>query len=686
MIDKKYYLGIDTGGTNTDAVVFDPQTRAVVISAKAETTHHDLVIGIYEVLDKLKNLKWEGGLESIERIHLSTTLATNSIAESLGRRVGLVLMGYDQDQEQVRQLVSNLPNVIPVFAAGRHDYYGREEEDLDEQAVRAAGERYDRQVSGWAVSGFFSVKNPNHEIAAAKILKAISNKPVTLGRELTGRLDAVRRAATAALNAGLVVIIGQLLDAVRTAAAKSGLGHCRLMVVKGDGSLVSEEWAREKPIETVVSGPAAGLVGARLLARGFLSPAERNLWVLDVGGTTSDLALIRDGLPAVNPNGAKVGDWETMTMAVETRTRGLGGDSLVTLGSQGSITLGPRRVLPLCRLVQHWPKTLETLRYQRSSGVSSTVGGHFFLPGVPPEPGLNEDELAVLEALKRQTPYSMAQFAEEAFEGNHHFIGLRGLEHPSIMISAFTPTDAMMILGLYSGGNREAAELGALILGRHQQISPEKLARLVLEEFGRIMAQEIVSHGFELDGVAYDPTDFSEKGVFGAALNRRQDGNIDLKFQTRDTVVLLGAPVGVLSPFLAKNLTARILIPPVFEVASAVGAAASPVHLSRRVEIHSLPNFVGFRLFLPDRVIDGRNVNALARMATGFMDEHMRYLADLAGAGQIIVNVDREDRLAALNDGSLLNLGATLTFTVAPAKAEERGRGHMISGKRGVIH
>lgn len=371
-------------------------------------------------------------------------------------------------------------------------------------------------------------------------------------------------------------------------------------------------------------------------------------------------------------------------MAVETRTRGLGGDSLVTLGSQEQITLGPRRVLPLCRLARDWPETLETLRYQQSSGTSSIVGGYFFLPGVPPEPGLNKDEEAVLAALKRQTPYSMAKFAEEAFEGNHHFIGLRSLEHPCIMISAFTPTDAMMILGLYSGGNREAAELGARIMGRHQQIPPERLARLVLEEFGRTMAQEIVSHGFDLDGVAYDPADFNEKGVFGAALNRRRPGNIDVKLKTRDTVVLLGAPVGILSSFLAKNLEARILIPPVFEVASAVGAAASPVHLSRRVEIHSLPNFVGFRLFLPDRVIDGRNVDALARMATGFMDEHMRYLADLAGAGQVIVNVDREDRLAALNDGSQLNLGATLTFTVTPAKAVERK--HIASGKRGVIH
>ncbi len=667
-MSEKYYLGIDTGGTHTDAVVFDPLTRAVVASAKAETTHHDLVLGISEALDRVSRLKWPGGLAAIDRIHLSTTLATNAIAENLGRRVGLILMGYDQDQAEVRELIAQLPQVSPVFVAGGHDFYGRREAPLDEAAVLAAARELEPQVSGWAVSGFFSVKNPEHEMTVAGLLRSISPKPVTLGRDLTGRLDAVRRAATAALNAGLVVIIGSLLDAVKAAASAAGL-TARLMVVKGDGSLVSEEWAREKPIETVVSGPAAGLVGARLLSRGFLSPKERNLWVLDVGGTTSDLALVKDGLPAVNPNGARVGNWETMTLAVETRTRGLGGDSLVAVDSQGHITLGPRRVLPLCRLATRWPKVVETLRFQKSMITPATVAGCFFLPGVPPEPGLSDDELEVLAALERETPFSMAKFAEEAFEGNHHFIGLKGLEHPAIMVSAFTPTDAMMILGMYGGGNREAAELGGYLLGRPLKLSPETLARRVLDEFGRLMAQQIVDYGFELDKVAFDPDlDFSAGGVFGGALNRREPGRIELKFRTRDTVVLLGAPVSVLAPFLANNLEARILTPPIFDVASAVGAAAAPVYLSCRVEIHNLPYFGGYRLFLPDRVWDARTVDALAKMAVDYMEAHMRSLAALAGADRVEITLKREDHVVVMDDYNRLNLGATLTFTAVPAR------------------
>ena len=660
----KYYLGIDTGGTHTDVVVFDPNTKGVVVSAKAETTHHNLALGISEALGHLGRLSFEGGLPAIARIHLSTTLATNAIAENLGGQVGLVLMGYDQDQKEVRQLCASLPRVAPVFVDGRHDFYGHEEEALAEEAITGAVRRLDAEVTGWAVSGFFSVRNPAHEVRANQLIKSISQKSVTMGMELTGQLDAVRRAVTAALNASLVPIISRLLDAVKMAAADNNLGEARLMVVKGDGSLVSEEWAREKPIETVVSGPAAGLVGARVLTRGFLSKEERKLWVMDVGGTTCDLAQVKDGLPDVNPNGARVGKWDTMTVAVETRTRGLGGDSLVTLENLGQITLGPRRVKPLCRLAHRWPEVLRDLRRQKMTNVAATVTGCFFIPGTPPEPGMSSDEAAIVAAMARQTPFSMEKYAEEAFEGNHHFIGIKSLSHPSIMVSAFTPTDAMSILGLYNGGVREAAELGAFLLGRAMKLSPEELARRVLDEFGRAMVQEILSLGFERDGVQFDQAKFIENGVFGGALGRRTHGTVEIALKLPDTVVLLGAPVAVLAPYMGKYMAGRILVPPVFDVASALGAAASPVHLSRRVEIHALPYFTGYRLFLPDKVISAVRLEDLVTTAKVHMEEYMRSLATLAGAEKVRIDFKREDRQADLNDGSHLEMGSSLTFTV----------------------
>ena len=662
---KKYFLGIDTGGTHTDVVVYAPIGQEVVATAKAETTHHDLAIGITQALNNLQELSWDGGMDAIERIHLSTTLATNAIAENLGNRVGLILMGYDQNQGEVRRLIASLPQVTPIFLSGHHDFYGREIEPLDSKAIVQAVKSLDQDVSGWAISGFFSVKNPAHELAASDLIRSLSQNPITIGSDLTGRLDAIRRAATAALNAGLVIIIGRLLDAVKVAATSVGLGSTSLMVVKGDGSLVSEEWARSKPIETVVSGPAAGLVGASLLCRGFLNKDEKDLWVMDVGGTTCDLAYLKNGLPAVNPDGAKVGSWNTMTLAVETRTRGLGGDSLVNIDSAGKVTLGPRRVLPLCRLASNWPKALDTLNFQVSIGAPATTAGIFFIPGSPPEQGMSQDEMAIIEAMEREVPFSLTKFAEEAFEGDHHFIGVHSLEHPSIMISAFTPTDAMSILGLYSQGSRQASECGAKLIGRALNWDAETVARQVLEEFGRLMAMEVVSYGLTQDEVNFNPEEFTKNGVFGGALTRREHGHIEAELKVREPVVLLGAPVGVLSPFMSNNLSARLLVPPAYEVASAVGAAASPLHLSRKVDIHALPYFAGYRLFLPDRVEDDDNLENLVTLASTHMRKYLTSLAKLAGELSPKITMTREDHVVLLRGTERVNMGASLNFVVS---------------------
>ena len=665
-MEKSYILGIDTGGTHTDAVIFDQTLKNVVACAKAPTTHHDLSLGISAVLKELGGLKWKGG--RVERIHLSTTLATNAIAEDLRGRVGLIMIGYDQDHQDVRSVVSELKQAETAFVAGGHNYYGQEECPLDEAAVSAAVERLAPRVSGWAISGLFSVKNPGHELRAAQLVKEISSKPVTLGRDLTGELNAVRRAATAALNAGLIVIIGRLLDAVKKSAREAGL-EAALMVVKGDGSLVSEAWAREKPIETVVSGPAASLVGARVLAGGFLSPEEKNLWVLDVGGTTTDMALLKEGLPAVNPNGARIGKWNTMTVAVEARTSALGGDSLTALNQDGRIGLGPRRVLPLCRLAAQYPEVLNTLKQQRHLKIPASQAGCFFLPGLPPEPGLGQCERQIISAMETKCPLPLASFCEMTAGSGIRFAGLESLRHPSILVSAFTPTDAMSVLGLYKGEGLEASILGAEILGKHQRLSAQEVSRRVLDEFGRLLAQEIISYGFAAAGLEIVPAEYSEQGLLGAALGRRPQCNIEISVRSTDTVILLGAPVNVLMPFLAKYLQGRILVPPSFDAASAVGAACSPVYLNRKVEIHAMPGLAGYRLFLPDEIIDGETVDELVQVAEEKMTAHMTDLAILAGASKMAIKMSRDDRRVGLGESEELNLGTILTFTAKGSQA-----------------
>ncbi|MDR3038874.1 MAG: hydantoinase/oxoprolinase family protein [Candidatus Adiutrix sp.] len=656
-------LGLDTGGTHTDAVVYDPGPGRVLATAKALTTHHDLAIGLIGALNKISALHWAGGLPAIGLVNLSTTLATNAVAEGLGGRIGLVLIGYEQGRAVTSGLTRDLNRAQPVFVTGGHDYYGRPRADLDTRALRDQVEKLDPEVEAWAVSGFFSVKNPQHEMEAANIIRGLSRAPVTLGRDLTGQLDAVRRAATAALNAGLVLIVNRLLDAVKKALKELGL-TARLMVVRGDGSLVAEDWARARPIETLVSGPAAGLVGAKELTRGLMGSEPTDLWVMDVGGTTTDLARLDQGRPAITPDGARIGPWRTMTEAVDTRTRALGGDSLVTVDRSGEITLGPRRVLPLCRLASIWPDLEKHLERAARLPLPPEQVTCFFLPGAPPGPGLSDTEALILEGLKTRSPYPLADLIQTLALTRGHFGGLKTLTHPAVLPAAFTPTDAMAVLGLFNGGSAVAAVAAAAALAKPLQLSPEDLCRRILDEFGRLLAEEIVTHAVHLAGLDLPDGIFGGQGLLGGALVRRPaSAVIEFAFKIKTPLALMGAPAAALTPWLDKYLGSRIMVPPAFDVASAVGAATAPIQLRRQVELHTLPGFSGYRIFLPDGMLESADPEELVEKARRLMTDHMADLIRLAGGENPEIDCDRQDRRVILRDGSKLFLGSSLTFT-----------------------
>ncbi|MDR0355525.1 MAG: hydantoinase/oxoprolinase family protein [Deltaproteobacteria bacterium] len=658
-------LALDTGGTNTDVVLYEPESGVVLAEAKSATTHHDLGLGIVGALTALAA---KTDLSAVSRrlrsVNLSTTLATNAIAEGYGHRVGLVMIGLDSGQDLVRELLSKLPAVSPIFVDGGHDYYGRQDLPLDETALLRKVEEAAPLVSAWAVSSFFSVKNPAHELRAQELIKTISDKPITLGRSLTGELGAMRRAATAALNAGLVVIVNRLLDAVAEALEKMNIS-APVMVVKGDGGLVGEAWARARPIETVVSGPAAGLVGAMRLARGFLSAGQKNLWVLDVGGTTSDLAYLKDGRPKVNIDGAKVGGWHTMVEAVDISTRGLGGDSLIEIDVDGEIAIGPRRVLPLCRLEAMHPGSVVTA--PNANNPYFTPHLSFLIPNLPPGPEMSEDETEILKMLRQRQgrPLLVSDYQNVCLKNGRLFAGLNALTHPAILASAFTPTDCMNVLGLFNCGPMEASFLGAKSLAERQKIGVEEFCRRVLNKMGQILAGDLATLALKSEGLKREEGDLAADRVLGRILSGQKGELIDFSMTLKDPVVLLGAPAHVLAPFVAKYSKSVVVSPPGCHVASAVGAAASTVSLFRKADIVSLPDFSGFRAFLPDGLLDGQKLEEVVNKTVAHMTQYMNEMARLAGSsGDCFVVCDRTDREVRLNDGTRMVMGATLAFRV----------------------
>ncbi|HWT29955.1 MAG TPA: hydantoinase/oxoprolinase family protein, partial [Propylenella sp.] len=285
-------IGIDTGGTYTDAVIFS-QSEGVLAKAKALTTKHDLSIGIGEAVDTALRLA-KVPAEEVAMVAMSTTLATNAIVERQGDRVGLVLIGFQQADLNRWGLAEALGGDPLLTLAGGHDAHGSQAAALDVAPAVRWLEAEASTVSAFAVAGQFSTANPGHELAVRAFLAERARKPVICSHEISARLNAPRRALTALLNARLIGIVDHLIDATQHLLQARSIA-APIMVVKGDGSLISADEARCRPIETILSGPAASIVGA-----GYLTGLSDAL-VADIGGTTTDVALLKDGKPRLDP-------------------------------------------------------------------------------------------------------------------------------------------------------------------------------------------------------------------------------------------------------------------------------------------------------------------------------------------------------------------------------------------------
>src|ERR1700694_3782899 len=349
------WLGLDTGGTFTDAVLL-ADGRRVIASAKALTTPWNLAIGISKAIREVLDLLPAGASrEQVGLVSVSTTLATNAVVENRFSPVCTLLIGFDDAMVERSLLLRPGSGGLVVRVQGGHMATGEESSALDEGAVTRAVAEHEARVEAFAVAANFSVRNPAHELRARRIIRAMTAKPVTCAHELSSKLDAPRRALTAALNARLTPQIRHLIEALARVLGEESI-DAPLMVVKGDGALVKAEIALEYPVETILSGPAASVVGA-----GFLSGLE-DFVVADMGGTTTDVAVVSGGRPCISGKGALVGAWRTMVEAVDVRTSGLGGDSEVHFDRQHRLCVGPRKAMPLSLLAHGFPAALAQLR------------------------------------------------------------------------------------------------------------------------------------------------------------------------------------------------------------------------------------------------------------------------------------------------------------------------------------
>ena len=212
-------LGIDTGGTYTDAVLVNHDTGVVLASAKALTTRHNLALGISAAIQAVFASEFASGAglqpAEVTLVALSTTLATNTLAEGHRGAVCLLLIGYAQEQMTRWGFDRQLATDDVVYIAGGHDERGAEVAVLDEAVARAAITARRETVEAFAISGYFSVRNPAHELRVRALVEELTGLPVTCGHELTSKLNAVRRATTVSLNAHLILPLRELIASVR---------------------------------------------------------------------------------------------------------------------------------------------------------------------------------------------------------------------------------------------------------------------------------------------------------------------------------------------------------------------------------------------------------------------------------------------------------------------------------------
>ena len=320
-------IGLDVGGTHTDAILLDKS--GLIRKVKVPTDPQNLFETILQALEATIS-----GIDpkAISRAVLSTTLATNLVVQQQLPSVGMVVAGGPGiDPEHFRT------NESYSVVKGALDHRGREIESLDRDQIVALGESFQRQEIRYAgVVSKFSVRNPQHENAMADILAPYVEQ-VFKGHRFSGSLNFPRRIATTYLNAAVYPTYRKFFEAVQQSLAKRGLSM-PILILKPDGGNMSFEASLDYPAQTILSGPSASVMGTLAHA-----PCDGTSLVLDIGGTTTDMAVLIDGIPLLAPQGIEIPPFKTLIRALQTQSIGIGGDSTVRLRN-GEVAIGPDRI------------------------------------------------------------------------------------------------------------------------------------------------------------------------------------------------------------------------------------------------------------------------------------------------------------------------------------------------------
>ena len=558
-------LGIDTGGTYTDAAILSMSNGNVLSKAKALTTRHDLAEGIGNAIEMLDHDLFK----RIRLVAISSTLATNSVVEGKGCRVGLIVIGNDPP--------ANIPVDEMLLVRGGHNLQGDEKAPLDVDMVRTFIEAVKNKVDGFAVSSYLSVRNPEHEVAVKAMVQSMTKHPVVCGHELSSALGFNERTITAVLNARLIPIIADLIASLKRVQDRLDI-RAPLMIVKGDGSLMDESVARERPVETILSGPAASIIGAKALT------GLQDAIIIDVGGTTTDIGILRDGRPRLDPEGAVLGGWRTRVKAVDAFTSGIGGDSRIVV-ARNRVHLTSLRVIPLCIASATYPavkRKLEAMRgdskwvppYMEVEAVPQMTEFYIFCKDVV-GPEISSDQGRILNMVKEE-PMTIYEIAER-LDTHPLSLSLRKMEDLGMVLRiGLTPTDILHAEGSYVHYDATASKLGVEIQSSLLEMPESELIAQVKDMVMEKIATEVLKK-LVMENIGDTKLDQVGSALVNDVVKGASRRDFTCKLAVNKPLIGIGAPVAAYLPLVAERFQTKLVLPEHSEVGNAAGAISGNI-------------------------------------------------------------------------------------------------------------
>jgi N-methylhydantoinase A/oxoprolinase/acetone carboxylase beta subunit len=421
---------------------------------------------------------------------------------------------------------------------------------------------------------------------------------------------------------------------------------------------------RERPIETILSGPAASIVGARWLT------GEKDALVSDIGGTTTDVAQLRDGLPEIDPQGARVGGFRTMVEAVAMRTTGLGGDSevhLVTEGLDGGLRLGPRRLVPVSLLAStHGAMVHAALDRWLSTETAGETDGRFAIPMGGNAGGLGPREVAVLARLTEPMPVAQALTSRLEAAALDRLVA-RGL----VMLSGVTPSDASHVLGRLSVWDGAAAEKAVRLLGRRRNgrgerfaSDPTEFAQSIVDQLTQQTVDCLLEAAFDEDSAfAGEASEVLARHRLTVAGLRGHRGVVEITARLGVPVIGLGASAPSYYGAVGERLGCRMILPEHAGVANAIGAVVGQIS-QRATGLVTSPGEGRFTIHLPEGLTSYNDRDSALDALEAALTADATTRARAAGAEDLRLTASRDIREAEV-EGRSMFIEATVTVTAS---------------------